>query len=228
MAAEPQNRPGSAAELGAALGQLGQRVASRHSGGLAPRFAQPVAHRLAPQVRRQSVSPGPVSASPPAAAPGPFASIASITPPVSTRRLLLVLGSALGVLLGGFTALGLSPHTARAGRPPPGTLAASAPPAAAAYTPQDVVVALGPDRSELIVSWAMPVRPEVIATVVYEGARARPRAVVTYGNGRAAAARVTLRGLRSGERVCVSAAHLVSRGDVVSGAASAPVCAVPR
>jgi len=84
-------------------------------------------------------------------------------------------------------------------------------------------------KGELIVTWSMPVRPDVVATVVYEGpGAARARAIVNYETSPDAAPRATLRGLPSGQRVCLSVAHLVSIGDLVTNALSRPVCAVPR
>ena len=87
----------------------------------------------------------------------------------------------------------------------------------------------GPAKGELIVSWAMPIRPDVVATVIYEGAgAARARAVVNYHTSPQVAPQATLRGLPSGQALCLSAAHVVSLGDVITNAVSRPVCAVPR
>jgi len=91
-----------------------------------------------------------------------------------------------------------------------------------------VVVAQGPDKSELIVTWSMPIRPDVIATVIYEGAGAKARAVVNYNTSPTAVPQATLRGLPSGQQVCLSATHLVSLDDVLTNAVSPAVCAVPR
>jgi hypothetical protein len=75
----------------------------------------------------------------------------------------------------------------------------------------------------------MPVRPEIVATVVYEGSgTARARAIVTYDSSRTGVPQATLRGLPASRRVCVSAAHVVTVGDKVTRAVSPPVCAVPR
>jgi len=127
---------------------------------------------------------------------------------VSTRRLLLTLGGALGVLLAAFTAVA---------------------PAADTYAPKDVVVSRGPAKGELIVSWSMPIRPDVVATVIYEGSgAARARAIVDYSSNPRVAPSATLRGLPSGREVCLSAAHVVSLGDVVTDAVDRAVCAVPR
>jgi len=89
-------------------------------------------------------------------------------------------------------------------------------------------VAQGPDKRELIVSWTMPIRPDVVATVIYEGAGVRARAIVSYRTSPKAVPQATLRGLPSGRQVCLSATHLVSLGGVVTNAVSSPVCAVPR
>jgi tRNA A-37 threonylcarbamoyl transferase component Bud32 len=188
MAAEPQDRPASAAELGVALSKLGRRLA-------AGTFEK--AH-----------------------VPSPAA------PPVNTSRLLFILGGTLGVLLAAFTAWGLNHPVAEADRLP--TAVAAAAPADNRYTPKDLVVTPGPDRSELVVSWTMPIRPDVVATVIYEGKGSKARAIVNYDTSPGAAPRATLRGLASGQQVCLSAAHLVSVGDVVTNALSRLVCAVPR
>jgi tRNA A-37 threonylcarbamoyl transferase component Bud32 len=148
-------------------------------------------------------------------------------PPISNSRLLFILGGTLGVLLALFTAWGLTHRVAEPDRLTASAVVAAAP-ADARYTPKDVVVTQGPDKSELIVSWTMPIRPDVVATVIYQGNGAKARAIVNYDTSRRAVPRATLRGLPSGQRVCLSAAHLVSLGDVVTSALSRPVCAVPR
>jgi len=51
--------------------------------------------------------------------------------------------------------------------------------------------------------------------------------MVSY-TGAKAVPQVTLRGLPSGQQVCLSAAHQVSLNDVVTNARSPIVCAVPR
>ncbi|MEO8519354.1 MAG: serine/threonine-protein kinase [Dermatophilaceae bacterium] len=177
MAAEPQDRPASAAELGVALTELGQRL----SGGGTDE------HPGAPRTR-------------------------------SRRRLLTgrvtIPGIALVALLGAFATWG-----------PAHGPAASAP---SRYSPRNVVVSPGRDRGELVVSWTMPTRPDVLATVVYEEGNARARALVSYNANPEAVPQTTLLGLASGRQVCVSAAHLVSRGDVVTRVPSRVVCAVPR
>jgi hypothetical protein len=75
----------------------------------------------------------------------------------------------------------------------------------------------------------MPTRPDVVATVIYEGPGATgARAVLTYDSSPNPSPRATLRGLPSGRRVCLSAAHVVSIDDKVTNAFSRAVCAVPR
>lgn len=189
MAAEPDDRPASAAELGASLTKLGQGLAAVES---APRAPEPV----------------------------PKA-------PVSSRRRFLMLCGALAALLavsaaGRLTQPGTDPE-----KMSPSHLTAAAAQSAARYTPRNAVVAQGPDRGELIVSWAMPIRPDVVATVIYEGADAnKARAIVNYDASPNAAPSVALRGLPSGQQTCLSVAHLVSSGDVVTF--SHPVCATAR
>ncbi len=156
-------------------------------------------------------------------------------PQVSTRRLLLILGGAMSVLLAMFTAWGHAPAPVR---PPPGAVAVAAAPAPGAYAPKGVVVSQGRDKGQLVVSWSMPIRPDVVATVIYDaviydGAGQRPgdaraRAIVSYDNGPRDVAQATLRGLPSGKKVCLSAANVVSLGDVTSAAVDRTVCAVPR
>lgn len=198
MAALPQDRPTSAAELGASLDSLGRRLATGET-----------ATRPSPPAR-------------PAAAP-----------PNSARNLLVILGGVLGILLAVFTALGFSFH----GSEPDGALpnavaqtgAATTAQAADKYAPKALGVAPGHGRGELIVTWRMPIRPDVVATVVYEGAgTARARAVVSYKGSPEDVPQATLRGLPTRQRVCLSAAHVVSIDDKISNAVSHPVCAVPR
>jgi hypothetical protein len=89
-------------------------------------------------------------------------------------------------------------------------------------------VAQGQNRGELIVTWRMPIRPDVVATVIWEGSgTTRARAIVTYGS-RPGVPAATLRGLPAGRRVCVAATHIVSVADRVANVVSTPVCAVPR
>ena len=196
MAARPQDRPASAAELGARLAALGQRLAA----GKAPGRAVSRARRA----------------------------VQAIT----ARRLLVILGSSLAVLLAvfmtwGFAVLGSGPHET-------GTNAAASTGGGASraddrYTPQAVTLAQGQRRGELILTWRMPIRPDVVATVIYQGSgTTRARAVVTYGSGRRSIPEATIRGLPSGRQVCLSAAHVVSTNDRITNAFSRPVCALPR
>jgi hypothetical protein len=75
----------------------------------------------------------------------------------------------------------------------------------------------------------MPIRPAVVATVIYEGAgTAKARAYVNYNSSSPAVPQATLHGLARNHRVCLSAAHVVSVDDKVTNAISRPVCAVPR
>lgn len=74
----------------------------------------------------------------------------------------------------------------------------------------------------------MLIRPDVVATVIYDGAGAKARAIVNYDTSPRAAPQATLRGLPSGRRVCLSAAHLISLDDRVTNAVRRAVCAVPR
>jgi tRNA A-37 threonylcarbamoyl transferase component Bud32 len=191
MAANPADRPATAAELGASLVALGRRL------------------------------PRPPAPAPVPPAPTPVA-------PMSARRLLLILGGALTVLFAAFTAWGPTHGAAQPDRLPASPVAAGAQ-AAASYAPKNVVVSHGRDKGELIVAWTMPIRPDVVATVIYEGAgAAKARTIVNYGTNPRAVPRTTLRGLPSGRKVCLSAAHLVSLGDSISDAVGLPVCAVPR
>jgi len=211
MAAQPRDRPASAAELGASLASLGRQLAAR-----------------------QSADP---------AVPGARSSSA----PISAGRLLGILGGSMGVLLAVFMALGFSFPGSDPGKVPSnedaGTtarvtaqtgVAARARTAAGArtadvYAPKGLTVSQGQSTGELIVTWRMPTRPDVVATVIYQGAgTARARAVVNYNSGPLGVPRATLHGLPANQRVCLSAAHLVSIDDAVISALSSPVCAVPR
>ena len=148
-------------------------------------------------------------------------------PPISSRRRLLVLGGALAALLAVSTSWRLVQPATEPVQPSPSAMTAPAAQATARYTPKNVGLTQGADKGELIVSWSMPIRPDVVATVIYEGAgAAKARAIVNYDTSPTAAPRVSLRGLPSGQRTCLSVAHLVSPGDVV--ALSDPVCAVAR
>jgi hypothetical protein len=216
MSARPADRPASAAELGATLVSLGRRLSTEEATGV-------------------SGSPGPA------------------IPPTSARRLLVVLGGVMGLLLAAFMTLGFriggsGPDTIPPAATPPIAMAqtmnrpetqtqagraaqfARATQAAATYAPRGLAVTPGHNRGELAVTWHRPTRPDVVATVVYEGAgTARARAIVTYDEVRPGAVpQATLHGLRPERRVCFYAAHVISIGDSVTKAVSRPVCAVPR
>jgi serine/threonine protein kinase len=218
MAGEPRDRPASAAELGVALTELGRRFAAAEIEEQALHVTRPRDIKGS-EAHHRRVDPAP-------GAPA-SAALAPLARPVGTRRLLLILGSALGVLLAAFTTWGLPHRATEPNRLSPSAVAANGAPAAAKYAPVNVVVAQGPHKSELIVSWTMPIRPDVVATVIYEGAGAKARAIVNYNASPKAVPRATLRGLPSGQQVCLSAAHLVSLDDVITNAAGRPVCAVP-
>lgn len=189
MAAEPDDRPASAVELGASLTELGQGLTAVASASRAP---EPT-----PETR------------------------------VSSRHRFLVLCGALAALLAVSTAWRLAEPATDPDQMSPSHLTATGAQATARYTPRNAVVAQGPDRGELIVSWAMPMRPDVVATVIYEGADAsKARAIVNYDASPNAVPWVALRGLPSGQQTCLSVAHLVSPGDVVTF--SHPVCAAAR
>ncbi len=199
MAAAPQDRPASAAELGGVLTTLG--------------------HRLAAESPAVAAAMTPVPASPPQGH-GVWT--------MSSNRLLLILGGTLTALLALFTGWGIAHPATEAGQSR-GTVVAGAAQAAARYTPRNVVVRPGPDKGEVIVSWSMPIRPDVVATVIYEGPDvAKARGIVNYGSSPDAAPQATLRGLPSGQRVCLSVAHLVSLDTVVSNAVGRPGCTLAR
>jgi tRNA A-37 threonylcarbamoyl transferase component Bud32 len=163
----------------------------------------------------------PVAAAP--IAPGPTLD----APPISSRRRFLVLGGALAALLAVSTAWRLAQPATEPDRPFPSAMQTTVAQAAARYAPTNAVVAPGPDKGELIVSWAMPIRPDVVATVIYEGAHAdKARAIVNYDASPAAAPWVAVRGLPSGQQTCLSVAHLVSPGNMAT--LSHPVCAAAR
>jgi serine/threonine protein kinase len=163
----------------------------------------------------------PVGTAPIAPEPAPDA------PPISTRHGFLVLGGALAALLVLSTSWRLAQPATEPDQPSPSALRTTAAQAAARYTPRNAAVAPGPDKGELIVSWAMPIRPDVVATVIYEGAGAdKARAIVNYDASPAAAPWVAVRGLPSGRQTCLSVAHLVSPGNEVT--LSHPVCAAAR
>jgi hypothetical protein len=101
--------------------------------------------------------------------------------------------------------------------------------AAARYTPTGLTVTQGQHPGELVVSWSMPIRPDVVATVIYQGpGTTRARAIFTYSTSPMTAPHATMRGLPGGHQVCLSAAHVVSINDKITNAVSRPVCAVPR
>ena len=217
MAARPQDRPASAAELGASLTSLGRRLAAEETAAL-PRADA-----------RSGSGARPLSGA-----------RSGVAPPVSARLLLCILGSALGLMLAAFTTWGFSlPGSAPSDIPPSAsarttaqtTTQTGAPGAAQAadkYAPKGLVVSAGHNKGELVVSWRMPIRPDVVATVIYEASgTARARAIVTYSSRQGIPA-ATLHGLPGSRRVCVSATHVVSIGDKVSNAVSSQVCAVPR
>jgi len=202
MAARPDDRPASAAELGTSLASLGGRLA-----------ANATAAQSLPPARSATV------------------------PPNSAGRLLVILGGASGVLLAGFMAWGFTFH----GSEPDGiapnavthtraqTGAVGAVQAADKYAPQGLAVAQGHNRGELIVTWRMPIRPAVVATVIYEGAgTTRARAIVNYSSSPQSVPQTTLHGLPRRQQVCLSAAHVISIDDKITNAISRPVCAVPR
>jgi serine/threonine protein kinase len=201
MAADPASRPASAAELGHALTEMGQRL--------------------------KDGVPAPNAPAPTPAHDGPLPVPLAGGTLISSRRLLCSIGGALAVLLALFTMWGLVRRATD--QSSPSTLAASAAQAAARYAPQNAVVAQGAGKGELIVSWRTPSRPGVVATVIYEGAdAAKARAIVNYAASPDAAPTATLRGLPSGQRVCLSVAHLVSLDDRITSAPSLPLCAVPH
>jgi serine/threonine protein kinase len=203
MAAQPQHRPQSASKLGASLARVGQRLA-----------AEEKAAQELPGARSGDASP------------------------FSASRVLVLLGGAMAVMLAAFTAREFSIPGPTPFSSPPVAMAqtraqtaAKTRPAQASdiYAPKGLAVAPGHDRGQLIVTWRMPARPEIVATVVYEGSgTARARAIVTYNSSRTGTPQATLRGLPASRRVCVSAAHVVTVGDKVTRAVSPPVCAVPR
>jgi hypothetical protein len=149
--------------------------------------------------------------------------------PVRPGRLAAILGGALSVLLAAFMAWGPGHRHPAPDAIPPSPGAAGASQAASRYTPKELAVTPGRGAGELIVTWRMPIRPDVVATVIYEGSGAgRARAMVNYDSQSPADPQTTLRGLPAGRRVCLSAAHMVSIDDKITSAASARVCAVPR
>jgi len=96
------------------------------------------------------------------------------------------------------------------------------------YAPKGLTVAQGHNRGELIVTWRMPIRPDVVATVIFEGAGAgKARAIINYHNSPQGAPQATLHGL-PGRQACFTAAHVVSLDDKITNAVSRPVCTMPR
>ena len=150
-----------------------------------------------------------------------------VAPPISARRLLLILGGAFERPAGGVHGLGARQPRFRARRDLNERCGRETPQAAAKYAPNGVAVAQGNDRGELLVSWRMPIRPEVVATVIYEGDGAKARAIVTA---------TPAPGLPTGDaiRTAERSASLPVRGtpcsldDRVTNAVSRAVCAVPR
>ena len=208
MAARPQDRP-TAGELGASLTSLGQRLAAGET-----------------VIRPKQVVPAPAASAQVASAP--VAAEPAVSP-LGARGLLAVLGGAMGVLLTVFTAWGVSSGDSGPDVVPPNNAATRSALAAAKYAPRGLAVTKGLRGGELIVTWRMPVRPDVVATVIYDGAEtARARAVVTYNGSPQAVPQATLHGLPTGTQVCLSAAHVVSIDDKITNAVSRPVCAVPR
>lgn len=155
-----------------------------------------------------------------------------VAPPISAGRLLVILGGTAAVLAAvemAFMVWGLGSHGDEPRQNPPNASTAEAGQAAARYAPTGLAVARGRSGGELIVSWNMPIRPDVVATVIYEGpGTTRARAIFNYGTSPTTAPHVTMRGLPGGRKVCLSAAHVISIDDKITNAVSRPVCAVPR
>jgi serine/threonine protein kinase len=227
MAARPQDRPASASELGASLTSMGERLARSAA---VPPSAQEIHQRARPTTRRgdhgESVPRHRAAA--PARTPA--------RPPIGAGRLLASLGAISGVLLAVFTASGLTHQGSEPSRTHPSPPAVSAVRAADRYAPAGLAVGATNNPGELIVTWRMPVSPDVVATVIYQGTgvtreateTARARAVVSYDGGPLDVPRATLHGLPTGQRVCLSAVHMISVNDKISNAEGRPVCAVPR
>jgi tRNA A-37 threonylcarbamoyl transferase component Bud32 len=201
MSARPQDRPTSA-ELGASLTGLGQRLTATEA-----------------VLTSTLESPVPVA------------------PPISARRRLVLLGGTVAVMavlaavVMAFMAWGPGSHGGEPRQIPPNASAATAGAgqAAARYAPTGLAVTRGRSGGELMVSWNMPIRPDVVATVIYQGpGTTMARAIFNYGTSPTTAPQVTMRGLPAGRTVCLSAAHVVSIDNKVTNAVSRPVCAVPR
>lgn len=147
---------------------------------------------------------------------------------MSARRVLLMLGGVLTILLAAFTTWGLNHRPAERSERSTSLVAAEAR-ADSRFNPKNVVVSQGHNRGELIVSWALPIRPDVVATVIYAGAAsAQARAIVNYGRSPENVPRATVHGLPRGQKICLSAVHVVSRDDTITNTEAHPVCAVPR
>lgn len=234
MAAQPVDRPASAAEFGERLADLAHWTGS--AGTPAAHVAgRPPARPAAAPDAQPAAAPGARSATIPPSLDATKAHAGSaVVPLISARRLLVCLGGLLGVLLAIFVLWGPASQVPDPDGAGPNAVvaaqrAAEMAPAARRYLPRDLAASQGPDTGELTVSWRMPVRPDVVATVVYDraGTTPRARAVVTY-NDASGVPRATLHGLPRAQRICLTVAHLVSVGDKVTNAVSEPVCAVPR
>jgi len=235
MAARPADRPASAAELGADLVALGRQLAAEEANFPAkPRDCAPAGRptTIAPALVPGAPAPVLVAPTPIRAARAPVhvaSALVSVAAPVSAKRLLAVLVGTLGVLLAVFTTWGATVRASDQELVPPTPEAARTGQAAARYAPQGLAVGQGQNGGELIVTWRMPIRPDVVATVIYqEAGRARARAVVSYHTGSPAVPQAKLKGLPRGRRVCLFATHVVSVDDKIINAVSRPVCAVPR
>lgn len=222
MAAKPVDRPASAAELGEHLADLARRMAAD----------EPPRGRAGPDPA--AVPAGTRSATIPSARDAAKAHVGSAeVPMIGARRLLACLAGGLGALLAIFVLWGPASAAPQPDRAGSDAVAAAQQgsgmaPAEGRYGPRDLAAAQGANAGELTVSWRMPVRPDVVATVVYDGAGiARARAVVTYDDAQGVP-RTTLHGLPRARRICLSVAHLVSVDDKVTNVVSEPVCAVPR
>ena len=155
-----------------------------------------------------------------------------VASPVSARRLLVIVGgtvAALAAVLMAFMVWGLGSHRDEPRQSSSSASSAGTRQAAARYAPTGLAVARGRSGGELIVSWNMPIRPDVMATVIYQGpGTTRARAIFNYGTSPTTAPHVTMRGLPGGRMVCLCAAHVVSIDNKIITALSRPVCAVPR
>jgi hypothetical protein len=159
-------------------------------------------------------------------------------PPLTPWRVFIALAGLLAVLVAMFVAWGPAFQHPEPDSPEPNAVAAAQEAsgmarAAPEYLPRDLTAAPGVNNGEVTITWQTPTRPDVVASVVYEGTIhqgsgiGRARAVVTY-NGSRVAPRTTLHGLPRAQRICLSVAHVVSVNGRVSNAVSQSVCAVPR